>query len=348
LKLTSLKVARAAETLDAQDLLAELDLRLREQVADLAADHGLDEIGVRDAVHVVGADVLGVAEDGHARGQRVHVLKAVGDEDDGGAVVAELARDAVELLGLALGERGGRLVHDDDAGVHGQRLRDLDHLLLGHGERAHDDVGAEVGVELLQELVGLLEHLLPENDRAPALFMAHENVLRHGQVRIGGHVLVDGGDAGLLRLARVAEMHGLAVEEHFPFLRLVHARDHLDECGLACAVFAHQCMDLAGLQIEVDAVQGFDARKDLRDAAQLQNGIGHTTRSFLIFPLDGVKPPEIRQQRIALSCFPAFRILTFPGDFGDFLHFCRSALYNLHNVANHVLEESVLFPSYLV
>jgi hypothetical protein len=107
-------------------------------------------------------------------------------------------------------------------------------------------------------------------------------------------------------------------------------------------------MDLAGLQIEVDAVQGFDARKDLRDAAQLQNGNRPYNALLSHFSLgrrETARNPAAADCTILLSRFPN---LDIPRDFGDFLHFCRSALYNLHNVANHVLEESVLFPSYLV
>ena len=48
----------------------------------------------------------------------------------------EVADDAEQLLDLGRGERRGRLVHDDEARLHRQRARDLDHLLLGDGEIA--------------------------------------------------------------------------------------------------------------------------------------------------------------------------------------------------------------------
>ena len=38
---------------------------------------------------------------------------------------------------LALGDGGGRLVHDDQAGVIGDRLGDLHHLRLGDAQLFH-------------------------------------------------------------------------------------------------------------------------------------------------------------------------------------------------------------------
>ena len=206
-----LEEACPAEALDLQHLLADLHHRLGEQVVDLATHHGLDEVGVGDLVHVVGADVLGIAEHRHAGGQPVHVLKAVGYEYDRHALLPKLVHDAVQLLGFALGQRGGGLVQYDDAGVGGERLGDLHDLLLGHGQRAHLGGGIELGVHALQQLVGLRVHLLPLDDAVFDDLVAHEYVFGHGQVRVGGGVLVHRGDAGGLGVAGALEVHLLAV-----------------------------------------------------------------------------------------------------------------------------------------
>ena len=279
-----LEITGAAEVFHPQDLRAGLHLGLGEQLVDLPAHHGLDEVGVGDAVHIVGADVVGIPEHRDPGGQGVHVFKAVGNENNGRAVVPELPRNPVQLLGLPLGQGGSRLVHDDDFRMEGKGLGDLHHLLLRHGQVAHDLVGVEVGVQLLQKPVGFLVHGLPLNDAVALFHVADEDVLRHGQVGIGGHMLVDGGNAGLLGVTGALEVHRLSVEQHFALVRLVHAHDDFDECGFSRAVLAHQRVDLAGPQIKLDLVQGPDAREDLGDAAQFQYGVGHSFAPFSRLP----------------------------------------------------------------
>ena len=44
----------------------------------------------------------------------------------------------------AVGERGGRLVHDQHAGVEGDRLRDVDELLLADAQLADRPARVEV------------------------------------------------------------------------------------------------------------------------------------------------------------------------------------------------------------
>ena len=50
-----------------------------------------------------------------------------------------------EAVHLAVGERRGRLVQDQDPGVGADGLGDLDDLLLGHAERADQPLGIDVG-----------------------------------------------------------------------------------------------------------------------------------------------------------------------------------------------------------
>jgi hypothetical protein len=50
----------------------------------------------------------------------------------------------------------------------------------------------------------------------------------------------------------------------------VHAREHLHQGRLAGAVLAHDGVDLARAQVEIDAVQDFDAHKALGDPPHLK------------------------------------------------------------------------------
>ena len=272
------EVARAAELVDLQKFATDLGLFLGEELGDLAAHHVVHQHVLLHG-HVPGADVLGVAEHGHAIRQAVDVLKAVGDQDDGGSLVAQLAGDGVEILALAAGQRGGGLVHDQDLGVHGQRLGDLDQLLLGDGQAAHGDRRAEVRAHGIQQLLCFPVGLVPVDERAALEFVADEDVLRHGQIRIGRRVLVDGRDAVLLGDDGIAHDHLLALQDDLAAVRLMHARQGLDEGGFARAVFAHQRVNLARLQVEAHLVQGLHTGKDLRNVIELEYVLRHDITS---------------------------------------------------------------------
>ena len=70
------------------------------------------------------------------------LFQPVRDVDDPHALPLQLADDPEQLLDLLVAERGGGLVHDEDARVGPERPGDLDELLLGHRQPA--DVGLRV------------------------------------------------------------------------------------------------------------------------------------------------------------------------------------------------------------
>ena len=113
---------------------------------DGAPDHAVDDLVAGRLGHRAGVDVAPVAHHGDAVGDQRQLFQPVRDVDDADAAVAELADDAEQFLDLRLGERGGRLIHDEHFGVERQRLGDLDHLLLGDGEIGDLDGGVEVQV----------------------------------------------------------------------------------------------------------------------------------------------------------------------------------------------------------
>ena len=77
-----------------------------------------------------------VAQDRHAVGEIADLGQAVGDVDDRGALRRDgRARREQQVDGL-LAERRGRLVEDEQLRLHGERLRELEQVLLGDGEVA--------------------------------------------------------------------------------------------------------------------------------------------------------------------------------------------------------------------
>ena len=148
------------------------------------------------------ADDLAEPDDGDAVGDLAHLAQLVGDEDDGGAGLLELAHDRHELVGLLRGEHGGRLVEDEHLRVARQRLDDLDALL--HADGQVFDEGVRVDVEA--EPRGDLAHLRARRVQVEAaaergLLVAEHDVLGDGEDGDEHEVLVHHADAGRHRVA---------------------------------------------------------------------------------------------------------------------------------------------------
>jgi hypothetical protein len=82
--------------------------------------------------------VAPVAENRRPTAQLEDLLEPVAHEENRDAAVARLADDREQPLHLVRGERGGWLIEDEHARIDGERLGDLDQLLVGHRETADD------------------------------------------------------------------------------------------------------------------------------------------------------------------------------------------------------------------
>ncbi len=76
------------------------------------------------------ASVAPVAQHGDAVDDLRHLVETVRDVDDADAGSLQVVDHLEQQSRLLLGERGGRLVHDEHFGVQRQRLGDLHHLAL--------------------------------------------------------------------------------------------------------------------------------------------------------------------------------------------------------------------------
>jgi hypothetical protein len=184
----------------------------------------------------------------------------------------EVADQAEQHVDLARREGGGRLVHHHHAGIERHRLRDLDHLLLRHGEvghhrgRVHEVFDAEV---VQQRRYLTMQGAFVQHAEAVGL-AAQEDVLGDVAVRQQVELLVDDADARALGLERMRERHLLAEELDLALVGRVGAAQDFHERRLAGAVLADQGVDLAYLAGEVDAGEGGDGAEALDHAPHLE------------------------------------------------------------------------------
>ena len=88
-------------------------------------------------------------------GDLQRLLEVMRDVDDRHAPGREIADDLEQKLHFSRGERGGGLVHDEDAAVDGERPRDLDDLLLAEAQFFDGSERVDVLLEFLHERAGL-------------------------------------------------------------------------------------------------------------------------------------------------------------------------------------------------
>ena len=101
------------------------------------------------------------------------------------------------------------------------------------------------------------------------------NVLRDREIRKERRLLINAGDAELVRGGRCELLHALATNVDLAAVRPMRAGDEFDERRFACAIFPEQRVDFSRLQIEGDTFQRAYGAESLADTCQLQEGSGH-------------------------------------------------------------------------
>ena len=251
---------------------AELHLALGIDLLDGAADHQADQIGLVDVGDGAGANFLAVAQAGPAIGDAENLVELVRDEENRAIVFFQLLDDDEEIADLARRQRGGRLVHDDDARVMRQRAGDLDQMLLRDAEGPQQRAGVEIGLEAFEQVARANLHLAPVD--APAArerHMAHENVLSDAELVEHHGFLVDRRDAGGPGVARSGADERLAGNENDALVGAMDAGQDFDQRRFARAILADQRGDFTRAQRQADVVQRAHAGKGFAHAGERQD-----------------------------------------------------------------------------
>ena len=249
------------EVLDLQQGLGRVALDVRKDLVDDAAGHQLHELLVGGFLDGDRVDVHAVAQHGDAVADPLDLVHAVGDVDDADAFGLDLLDQLEQPVGLALRERGGRLVEDHDRGPGAEGLGDLHHLLLGAGEVHHLVPAPEREAEAVQRLARLAGECALVEDGPPRQLVAEEQVLLDRELRHQREFLEHGAHAELARMVHRVDDGRLAPQVDGPAGRPVDAGDDLDQRRLAGAVLTEEDMHLARLHVEIDAVERERARK---------------------------------------------------------------------------------------
>ena len=219
-----------------------------------------------DLAHGAGEDEMAAMDEGDAVAELLHLVHAVGGEEDGLADAAQIDQGAHEQECVDRVEAAEGLVHEDEVGIVQQRGDELDLLLHSLGEV----------FGLLGDGLGDVEPLAPEGCAA-GCYRGSEAVqlAEEGELIQHVHLLVE---AALLRQVSDAAQHGAgegAVEERDRAgVGDGDADHHADGAGFAGAVGAEQAEHGAGLDGEGEVLHRDLGVVDLADVMQLDDGHG--------------------------------------------------------------------------
>ena len=193
---------------------------------------------------------LAVAQDRHPVGDDAHLGQAVGDVDDRRSALGDATDVAEQHFHRLLVERCGRLVEDQHGGLDGQRLGELEEVLVDDGQRVDAVVEVRLEADLVEDPADL--HPALATGGSDDLGEGDADVLGDGHVGQQRRMLVDDGDAELRRRCRREAFELRAVDLDRAAVGGDRAGGDVHQRRLARPVLAEEGVDLAGGHLEAD------------------------------------------------------------------------------------------------
>ncbi|MGY4425581.1 hypothetical protein ACVWY2_008030 [Bradyrhizobium sp. JR6.1] len=220
-----------------------------------------------------------VAQHDDAIGTAHDLAEPVRDVDHRDAVDLQVGDHLQQPLRLRNRQAGGRLVHDDHAGIDRERLGDLHHLTLRDRQIVDQCVRCEIGAQPLQQRRHAGAHLrvVHQLQRAAGELLApDEDIGRDVEILEQVQLLVHKGDAGQGRLVHRHPCVVVAADADHARARRDHAGQHAHQRRFAGAVLADQAQHLAAADAQIDVVERPDAGIGLADSAEFEQRLRHS------------------------------------------------------------------------
>jgi len=240
------KFRRMGVVLNFQDNIALIYSPRRENLAYIAPDHHFHKVGLCNIRNGTVADQLSIPKNGKVVRDPENLVELVADEKDRFALRFKAFDKLIELFDFLMGQRCGRLIHNDDTRINRQSARDCDKVLVGDAQIFELVIRIDIRTNACQNAARLFGHRFEINQTEfAARCVAKENILRNGQfikehcfLMDCSHAIVGGG-------LGYRENRWLPIYEDRATVGLINTRQNLHDGRFSSAVFSDQCCDFA-------------------------------------------------------------------------------------------------------
>ncbi len=211
------------QTLNPEHFFAARHLLFGELLRQVTAHHQFDEF-----VHIkinrrLGRNMPPVAQHGSPVTDFKNFVQVMTDVNNGHPVGLHFFDNGKQFVDFADAERRGWLIHNNEVGFVVQGFGHFNHLLAANPQLAERHAGVNIQVQFGQQGAGLAVHFFPvEQPAALGDFVAQKNILGDGELGYLVEFLINGGNSGILRLARIGKMHRLTFENNLAVIAGVH------------------------------------------------------------------------------------------------------------------------------
>jgi hypothetical protein len=216
-----------------------------------------------------------IPKNSHRIGQRKHFIEEVRDVHDSRPGSAKRADNIEEMHSLLGRQRGGRLVHDDQARVAGERSQYLHSLLVCGAQSTHDRVWRHSESNPDYKLLKSSTHRPLIEQPTTIGLNPEKDVLDDRSTRLKGQLLGNDGDTVGERVVRRPVVNPPTVDPDLPRISAGRAGQYPDQGRLSCAILAHKRVDSSTTDAETDLRERLQAVESLADTAKLDV---HVTR----------------------------------------------------------------------
>ena len=206
----------------------------------------------------------------------------MGDVDDTNAGSLQLTDKGKQIVDLGICQNRGGLVQNQDLGViKGERLSDLNHLLLSNRQGSDLSLGVDGQVEAVQQLLSTAVLISLVQEQSLGGLAADEDIVCNSQMLHQVQFLVHDTNTSVLCVLGSIDFDLLTEKLNGTAVLGVDTGQNLHQCGLAGAVFADQAHDFTAADLKLSIVQRVNTGEVFLNALHLQNNFAHSNITFL-------------------------------------------------------------------
>jgi hypothetical protein len=182
-----------------------------------------------------------------------NLLHAMGDIDYRDSVCGQPADNVKQALGFVDRERRGRFVHDHDPGLGNQRFCDLDQLLFADAQLRDWHSKLSVKIKRIQNLASRPNLVFSvHNEKRLKFLLTQKNIFVDLELRDEAELLLDHSYPGPDGITRRSQANAVSIHEDLAFELFYQPGSDFHQRRLSGAVLAHQRMDFARVDFEID------------------------------------------------------------------------------------------------